>query len=718
MPATSAPPGTPAPGRPPVRRVDWPGIVCAAVLASAAALAYARTFSDPLLFDDAGSITGNPSIRHLGTAFSPPPDATVSGRPVLNFSLAIDYAISGTAVWSYHASNLAIHVLAGLLLFGIIRRTLSARAALSANSIAFSGALLWALHPLQTESVSYTIQRAESLMGLFYLLTVYGFIRGSEAAAAGRRPWFVVSVAACFLGMATKEVMVSAPLIVLLYDRTFLAGTFREAWRRRWPVHAGLAATWLILAFLVLSTHGRSGTAGLGSGISPLSYALTQSTAIVHYLRLCFWPHPLIFDYGRALAPPSLWVGLCALAVAALISLTGWALLRKPALGFLGAGFFALLAPSSSILPVATEAIAEHRLYLPLAAVVVLVVIGMHRWLGRAALPSCLVLAAGLFVLTWRRNGIYRSDEGIWSDTVAQRPGNERAHNNLGFVLSRMPGRLNEAIAQYEDALRLAPDYAQAHVNLGDALVATPGRLDEGIAQYDEALRLNPGLFEVQYNLACALDSMPGRLNEAVAHYGEAVRLKPDYAEAHYNLGCDLAKMPGRLNEAIAHYQEALRLRPDYAEAHFNLGIALETLPGRMNDALAQYGEALRVRPGYAEAHYNLGCDLQAMPGRLEEAIAHYAEAIRLKPDFAEAYCNLGNALNSAGRPSEAIPQFEQAVRLRPDNAAFHLNLAIVLLNTGGRVDEAAEHLREVLRLQPGNGMVREMLDRIGAFPR
>ncbi len=695
--------------------MNWKALACAGVLVAAAVLAYGRTFSVPLLFDDAGSITGNPSILRLGTALFPPVDATVGGRPVLNVSLAINHAISGTSVWSYHASNLAIHVLAGLFLFGIVRRTLAPRVGPAATSTAFCAALLWALHPLQTESVAYIIQRAESLMGLLYLLTLYCFIRGAEADGPGKRPWYALSIAACCLGMATKEVMASAPLIVILYDRTFVAGSFREAWRRRRYVHSGLAATWLILAFLVLSTHGRSGTAGLGTGVHWWSYAFTQSTAIIHYLRLCFWPQSLVFDYGRALAPPSLRVAVCALAVAVLAAATAWALVRKPALGFLGAAFFAILAPSSSIVPVATETIAEHRMYLPLAAVVVLAVIGIHRWLGRATLPFCMALAAGLFAATWRRNEIYRSEEGIWSDTVAKRPGNERAHNNLGYILSKIPGRLDEAIAQYGDALRLAPDYAQAHVNLGTALLAMPGRLNEGIAQYEEALRLKPELFEVHYNLGCALDKVPGRSNDAIGHYEEALRLKPDYAEAHYNLGCDLDKMPGKLNDAIAQYEEALRIRPDYAEAHFNLGIALEAIPGRMSEAIAQYEEALRLRPGYAEAHYNLGCDLQAMPGRLDEAVSHYEEAVRLKPDFAEAYCNLGNALNSKGRTSEAIARYGEALRLRPDIAAFHLNLAVVLLRIPGRRDEAVAHLREAVRLQPDNEAARQILERTGA---
>jgi tetratricopeptide (TPR) repeat protein len=730
--------------------VDWRVIEAAAVLAGAAVAAYSRTFSVPLLFDDDTSIASNQTLRHLATALWPPAGTTVGGRPVLNLSLAVNYAMSGTDVWSYHALNLAIHVLAGLTLFGIVRRTLQERLVTGATGIGFAVAILWALHPLLTESVTYIVQRAESLMGLFYLLTLYCFIRGAGAAGAARNIWYAFSIAACLLGMGTKEVMVSAPLVVLLYDRTFVAGTIAKALRRRGLVYVGLAATWLVLAFLVLTGHGRVGSAGFGSGISWWSYALTQLPAIVHYLRLCFWPHPLVFDYGTALAPQSLQVVLCGFVIAGLVAATLWALVRRPAIGFLGVCFFAVLAPSSSIVPVATEAMAEHRMYLALVPVVVLFVVGLHRWLGRAAVPVCVVIAGILCLATLQRNQDYRSEEGIWTDTVAKLPGNERAQDNLGFILSRMRGRSDEAIAHFEAALRLKPDFVEAHYNLAYALLAVPGRLGEAIAQYEEALRLKPGLVDVRFNLARALQATPGRSNDAVAEYEEAIRLRPDYVEAHYNLGCTFQTMPGRSDEAIAQFEEVLRLKPDSAEAHFslgsvlqaipgrmneaiahyeeairlnyhfdrahlNLGVALQGVPGRMDEAVAQFGEVLTLEPDNVEAHYDLGCALQGIPGRLGEAITQYEVALRLEPGNVAARCNLGNALDSEGRTKDAIGQYSEALRLKPDDAAIHLNFAIILLKVPGRTGEAVANLQEVLRLQPGNGTARNMLARIGA---
>jgi tetratricopeptide (TPR) repeat protein len=676
-------------------------LVSGAILAAGVIVVYWRTFSVPLLFDDHDSIAGNLTIRHLSTALWPPLNTTASGRPILNLSLAVNYAISGTAVWSYHVLNLVIHVLAGLTLFGIVRRTLARRKLPAASLIGFSAALLWTLHPLQTESVTYIVQRAESLMGLFYLLTLYCFIRGAEADGP-RRLWFAVSVAACFLGMATKEVMISAPLIVLLYDRTFVAGSFREAWRQRWGLHAALAATWLLLLGLVASTGwNRSGASGFDVGITPWAYWLTQFEAVARYLWLSVWPHPLVFEYGtfwvsRAteVAPYALLVGLLAMAVLV-------ALWRRPALGFPGAWFFVILAPTG-IMPGRTQMIVEHRMYLPLAAVMTLAAIGIHAAVRRQSWVVIAALAIGLGVLTARRNEDYRSELTIWNDAAAKRPDNARAHTNLGAAWSRMPGGWNNAVAQYEEALRLQPDSAEAHNNLGVAWVQLPGRLNDAISQYQEALRLQPNFAEAHNNLGVVWSQMPGRQNDAIARFEEALRLKPDYAEAHNNLGLAWSNVPERQNDAIAQYEEALRLKPDYAQAHYNLGNVWLQLPGRLNDATAQYEEALRLKPDYAEAHNNLGLAWSKVPGRLDDAITQFEETLRLKPDFAEANYNLGVIFaQMPGRQNDAIARYEEALRLKPDLAEAHYNMGVVLAQMPGRLNGAIAQYEEALRLKP-----------------
>jgi tetratricopeptide (TPR) repeat protein len=651
----STPPTTIAP---PVASSRRSILLAGALLVLAGLAAYHNSFRVPFVFDDVPAIVENPTIRQLWPLWiplSPPHDSglPVSGRPLVNFSLALNYANGGTAVVGYHALNLAVHLLAGLTLLGVVRRTLlqpalRARFGAAALPLALAVAVLWTVHPLQTEAVTYVVQRAESLVSLFYLLTLYCFIRSVECNPLGytspggrKRAWSTLAVVASLLGMATKEVMVTAPLLVLLYDRTFVAGTFRDAWHRRWRLYAGLAATWLLLGWLMASTGSRGGTAGFALGITWWEYALTQVRAIVHYLGLAFWPHPLVFDYGGAvLARGFAAIVPSAAILGALLAGTVVALRRWPAIGFAGAWFFAILAPTSSVVPVA-DTMFEHRMYLPLVAVVALAVLGGFALAGRRSLIVFAALAVGLGWATVIRNQDYRSELALWSDTVAKRPENVRAHYTLGSALFEA-GRVSEALQQYEEALHLKPDSAETHINLGNALTRT------------------------------------GRPAEAVRHYEEALRLKPGAADAHANLGNALVRM-GRMTEAIRHYEEALRIKPGSADAHNNLGNAL------------------------------------AQSGRLDEAIRHYEAAIRLKPSLVDAYGNLGNALAQSGRPAEAVSYYENALRLKPDSAEVHCNFATALLQLK-RYPEAASHYEAALRSQPDNPTARQNLARLRAF--
>jgi len=645
------------------------------LIIAAGAWAYHNSFRGPFIFDDA-SILENPHIRQLWPiwdAMSAPPDLTVNGRPIVCLSLALNYALGGLNVWGYHVFNLTVHLLSALVLFGILCRTfegekLRDRFGASAIWLAAAIALIWEAHPLQTESVTYIVQRSELLMGLFLLLTLYGTLRGSQSS----RPhaWYLGAVVACALGMGSKEVMVGAPLIVLLYDRVFLASSFRDLWRRRIGLYIGLGATWLLLAALVARTVHPMTSFGI-RGLTPWNYLKTEAGVIVYYLRLCFWPRPLVIDYfdwptafslKDALAPGAVVLGL--------LGVTVWAFRRQPWLGFLGAWFFLILGPTSSFLPSAGEAAAERRMYLPLAAVVTLAVVGAFETgkrllnkqqgiaLGRVAGGFVVVL---LTFLTIQRNQDYSSAVSIWQDTVEKRPNNARAHCNLGSTL--LPtGEIQEAIGHLEQALRIKPNYALAHYNLGLALVQQ-GRLQEATGHYERALQIDPNDAEAHYNLGVVL-MRQGRLQEAIGHYEQTLRTKPDDAEAHNSMGVAL-EQAGRAPEAIQHFERALRIKSDFAEAHNNLGIALMG-QGRLQEAIGQYQQALRIQPDYVQAQCNWANAL-LRTGKVQEAIGHYEQALRIKPDFAEAHFNVGVALEKLGRTPEAIQHYEQALRIRPD---------------------------------------------------
>jgi tetratricopeptide (TPR) repeat protein len=710
------------------------GLMAAACLVGGVALAYWNSLHAPFLFDDAGAVVNNPTIRRLASwdVLTPPADgSTTTGRPVVNFSYALNHAISGEDVWSYHALNVAIHALAALTLLGVVRRTLTGpvlrgRFGAAAGPLAFLTALLWALHPLQTESVVCIAQRTESLCGLFFLLTLYCFLRGvncqeqlgSPSTGSGhspsdsmacheRRPtagveWFILSILACLLGMGTKEVMVTAPLIVLLYDRTLLssrvAGGFGVAWRQRRGYYIALAGTWLLLAWLVLRSSGaRGASAGFGLGISSWTYLLQQCEAIVRYLKLSVWPHPLVLDYGTGVVHSVADVWWQGIVVLALLGATIWALIRKPVAGLLGAWFFLILAPSSSVIPLVTQTMAEHRMYLPLAAVIALFVTGLYSLLRPRdfpagptisehrsrfsqslvpSFPAALVLllaiaaALGFGLMTVARNRDYRDAVTIWTDTVTKYPVSARAHNNLAVAFQQL-GNMAEADIHFARAVALQPDYVTAHYDWGVALL-DQGRVADAIAQFAAAVRLAPEHADAQVNLGNALVRAQ-RAVEAVPHYEAALRMRPA-ADAHYDLGVALVET-GRAEEAAREFRAALQLNPNLPEAHYQLA-RLADAAGQLADAERRYTETLRLAPDHAAAHARLGL-LLARSGRLAPAAEHFRAVIRLQPGDADAHANLGNVLLLQGQAREAIAQYEEALRLRPDDARTRDNLQL-----------------------------------------
>jgi tetratricopeptide (TPR) repeat protein len=540
---------------------------------------------------------------------------------------------------------------------------------------AFICAALWALHPLQTESVTYVVQRVESLAGLFYLLTQLCFIRAVDTP--GRLCWRVACVAACFLGVATKEVLVSAPLFALLLDRALCASSWREVWSRRGGLHGALLSSWLLLALLVASTGGRGGSAGFGTEVSPWAYLLTQSGAILHYVRLAFWPHPLVFDYGTAVVTSlaEVWWQMALLVAVALW--TAWAAVKRPMWALPGAWFLLLLAPSSSFVPVATQTMAEHRMYLPLAAVVVCTVLAVQRWAGTRGLYTLAGVAVVLGGLTYGRNLIYHDELGLWKQTTERRPENFRAWTTVGLLTAER-GDTEAAVSSYERALGLAPDNAPTHLNLSGALLTL------------------------------------GRVEDAARHAAEAVRLEPENANARVNLGNALAAL-GRPEDAIVHYEAALAQEPEAEDVLLNLAAAWSARgdPGR---AARLYATALRVNPDRARTWYEHAlASLQA--GDQAVALRSVGEALRRDPDDADAHFLRGNLAASAEDLATALRHFQRAVDLAPGFVEARNNLANALL-ISGQVDQAVGHYREILRVRPDDRRVRENLEQVLEWQR
>ena len=651
----------------------------ALVLTAAAAWAYSTSFAGVFVFDDKFAISDNPNIKSLWPltrAMSAPPEMPVSGRPVASLTLAINYALAPDDVrdvllppatdappvarerflrnvWGYHFFNLILHVLAALALYGVVRRTLSSdrlssRFGANATPLASVISLIWVVHPLLTDAVTYVAQRTEVLMGLFLLLTLYCAIRAGEPGTTRgrRRLWTAAAMASCALGMGSKQTMVVAPLMVWVWDWVFGAsgpdGELPARRRSRRTLYGGLAGTWLILASLVWMERWPHSIGFAREGWTPWTYLLTQTGVIVHYIRLSFVPWPLALDYdGWPMAHSILAVAPNALLLMVLLAATLLAVVRRDPWGFPGAWFFALLAPSSSVLPLATEIAAERRMYLPLAAIITVVVVGaflvwqrvalrvmpdaqLTRRAGRVtAAAIVVVLTTALGSLTYARNMDFWSDEEIWRDTVEKRPTNPRARLNYGIDLYAA-GRLPEAERELSEAVRLKDSSAAAHANLGPVLCAL-GRLDEGISHLERALALDPEYTTVHGNLGEAYATQ-GKRALAAKQFARAVEVSPDNPFLLNRLAWLLATSPedevrnGTRAVELAGRAVLLTSRQDI--------MSLETLSA-----------------AYAEA------------GRFDEAVAAGREALAL----AESQGNSGAAMQLASR----IPLFESRQRFR-----------------------------------------------------
>lgn len=626
--------------------------LAACVLVAAGVWSYSTSFSGAFIGDDLEAIARNPNIRSLWPPLTPltgPKDTTLAARPIASLTFAINYALAprharnvmeadaaGRAddpfydnVWGYHAVNLAIHLLAGLALFGVVRRTLLTpvlrdRFGSAATALAFCVSLIWLVHPLHTQAVTFVIQRVESLMGLCYLATLYCTIRAAESDFRSRR-WTIAAIAACALGMGTKETMVSAPIMAALWVWVCRPELPLPGPPRR--LLLGLAATWLIVIALA-ATGGRTKSVGFDlGGWTWWLYLRTQAEVIVHYLRLSFWPRPLVFQYSWL--PAASWTGVLPqlLLLGSLAAATVIGFVRRRPVALLGAWFFLVLAPSSSVLPIVMEVAAEHRMYLPLAAVISLVVLGayaVYGWfIGRAPAPAragqswrlaawvvVAVTAATLSALTYARNRVYASADAMAASVAADRPQNAQARLTHAMQLIR-----NRQFAEAETHLKAALD------------LPLPPAVDQGT--YRSLMH---------FYLGVSLTSQR-KFPEGIEQLEKALALRPDFdraygplAEAHLSLG--------RPRDALATLDRAIARRPDLTLFHARASWILSTSSdGRIRDG--------KRAVGHAETAVSLtqGRDVVM----LDTLAAAYAES----SDFDRAIATIRRALDLASTPAE-----------------------------------------------------------------
>ncbi|HTU00444.1 MAG TPA: tetratricopeptide repeat protein, partial [Candidatus Sulfotelmatobacter sp.] len=576
-----------------ILRLIGPG----ALIFCATFLAYLPALSGEFIWNDIDYVTA-PALRSLDglVRIWTQPGATQQYYPLLHGAFWVQHRLWGDHPLGYHVVTLLLHASSAVMFALVLRRLLAGKQPGPYAGAEWLAALLFALHPVHVESVAWIAEQKNTLSLALYLAAALVYLRFDE----GRRPRdyvFALALFVCSLLCKTVTATLPAALLVAIWWRRGRLG-----WRPDvlpllpWlalGAAAGLFSSWVEQAYV--------GAQGADFNLPVLSRVLVAGRAIWFYAGKLAWPFGLNFVYPRWNVDAAVWwqwlFPLGVLAAAAAL----WAMRRRtrgPLAAFLL--FVGSLFPALSFVNLYGARYSwvwDHWQYLPDLGPLALAAAGLTAgWRRVAVRPSWLgpglvaALAMALGALTWAHCAMFHDNQALYLTTLARNPGSWMAHNNLGLAWSKMPGRLGDAVAQYEEALRLKPDIAETHTNLGNAWSEMPGRLGDAIAQYEEALRLQPHYADAHFYLANAL-VRTGRIPEAIRHYEEALRVEPDLAEASNNLGMILCRI-GRTREGIERIEAAIRADPDFAQAHFARGAAL-LQAGRRDEAVAEYRRVL-----------------------------------------------------------------------------------------------------------------------------
>jgi tetratricopeptide (TPR) repeat protein len=700
-------------------------------------LAYAPALHGDFLWDDPSHVTrvdlrSWDGLRRIWTDLR----ATQQYYPVLHSAFWVEHRIWGDNRLAYHLLNLVWQALAAVLLALGLRRVCVSVFPLQGNGVVTSAgardawipprgiewvaALLFALHPMEAETVAWISEQKNTLSLVFYLGSALVYWRFIERR---RVLDYAIALVLFALALGAKSVTATLPaaLLVLLWWRQG-----KLAWRRDvlplvpWfalAIISGLLTAWVERTVI--------GADGADFSLSFVQRVLLAARVIWFYTGKLLWPAHLAFFYDHwqiRADDVGLWYGL----LATLVVTGAFGAVRKRSRGVLAGWllFVGSLFPALgffNVFPFRFSYVADHFQYLPSFYFITWVVLGgaclcqkfgfnSHRVLGAAGAA----LGAVLLTVTHTESAHYRSDETLSRATIRETPTSWMAHAILANNLVKQTGREAEAVAEYRTTIQLNPRYPDAHLGLANLLLRSPATYGEAMREYERALELRPNYAEAHTNLGLQLMKIPQRRAEAVVHLEKALAIRPDLPEAQMNFADALAADPRRFSEALEHYHEALRLRHPYALAHAHLARALLQTGdrARVREAMTELREALLEDPKLAEAHYYLAGALSRSPEGVSEAISEYHTALTLQPDAGWIHLDLGNLLaRLPGREDEAIAETEAALKLNPSLAFAHFNLALLLADKPGREAEAVEHAQAAVHLEPGNA---EALDGLG----
>jgi tetratricopeptide (TPR) repeat protein len=707
-----------------------------ALLVLLGVIIYANTLDSPFYLDDLDAIRDNSFIRMKEISGKSIIDAAVGygkNRPVAMLTFAFNYYFGEYNVVGYHLVNIFLHITTGLLLFFFLRITLTistqrtvirpAFNPITVTSLSFVTALLWLVHPIQTQSVTYIVQRMSSMGAMFYILALILYAKGriaqqqafhdrdAQSNKEGQNQfsksyyfWFAGCFLAGLLALGSKESTALLPIFIFLYEWYFFQDLSQKWFKRQLKY---LVAVVILIGVL----------AGMYLGFDPSKkftllrdYALgeftmgerllTQTRVVIYYLSLIFYPNPsrLNLDHDFPLSytlfnPFTTFLSI--ITIGALIVLGLYLAKKQRLISFCIFWFLGNLLIESSVIPLAI--IFEHRLYLPSMLVILPAVILFYRYLKPAWLTvgiACVLVPLCAY-WTYERNKTWQDSLAFWADCIKKSPGKARPYANLGVELTNLK-RYDEAQLNFEKAIQIGPNLVQAQYNLG-LLYERLNDQDKAMEQYRKAIQVSPDFVRAHNNLGVLLLKQ-GETDEALGYFHKVQQLKPNVGETYINIGLTLSKQ-GKLDAAVVSYNKALQINSNLVKAQFQLGATLIE-QGRTEQGLHHINKALQIDPDHAEAHNNLGGQL-LQEGKIDEALRHFNAALKTNPDLAETHNNVGIIMIHKGRTNEAIFHFQEAVRINPEYEPAQDNLKKALAIQQKQMDTEADRIQTALEKNP-----------------
>jgi len=684
------------------------------IIAILGTLIYSKTLHSPFIFDDMPNILENPDIRMTDVSVSKIIKAAKSrgsDRPLANISFAINYRLHQYDTFGYHITNLLIHIITAFLVFLVAGQTM---ALLNQKGILIPAlaAACWLTNPVHSQSVSYIVQRMNSQAALFYMLSLFLYIKArsvrSDDTTITARPrlLFSASILAGICALGSKQVAGTLPIFIFLYEWYFFQNLDINWLKQKlkWILVPGSVFAIIALIYLGASPFEKIISMYDKQSFTMAQRLLTEPRVVLYYLALLFFPHPgrLNLDYSYSLStslidPVATIFSITALA--ALLTMTIFTAKKHRLLSFAILWFLGNLVVESSFIGLAL--IFEHRTYLPsifIFIAVTAIILRAIKVRPVAVVVLCIFIGISGF-WTYQRNNIWKNENTLWPDCLSKAPNNERVYNNLGMIEFNQ-GKFKKAIPLFVKSLELAPRYDDAHKNLAAAYSRT-GDFSAALVHCEKALAENPGDITTINILGVAYLSQ-GNLEQSKKYFLQIIRNDKNFFEAHMNLGIIYERQKNP-DMAIEYYTKAVRIHPTSTDARRHLGRLL-AMTGDLEAAQPHLQAALKSDPDNPQTHNMLG-NIALQKKSFGAAISHYQKALQLSPAYKAAHTNLARALSMNNQPSEAVAAMEKAVILFPNDDSLIINLAMMYAGNN-LTDQAIEQFKAAAELISDNAVI------------